>query len=97
MTCQVKDPGSGDLCIKANPPAARQYLWVPRQLAITNPRPVCLDKLQHGDIVQHADGNAYTVIRGATPGHPAIAIKQIQVSNPGEWVCLFPGAFHGQG
>ena len=57
--------------------------------------PQDLDRLVHGDVVRHANGDAYVVVRGSVPGgQRAIAIRTIEVSNLDEWRVLFLGAFH---
>ena len=47
-----------------------------------------LRSLQRGDIVRHhATGNVYLVIRN--DGRAVVAIREIQISNPSEWVRVF--------
>lgn len=46
---------------------------------------VDIEKLQEGDIIRHASGNVYTVIRGATPSREAVAVRSISIQNAGEW------------
>lgn len=44
--------------------------------------------LQRGDIVRHANGRSYVVICGATPDRNAVAVSEIEVSNPSEWTIV---------
>ena len=52
-----------------------------------------LQNLQEGDLVEHKNGGTYVVIRSASPDRPAIAMRSIAVTDPSDWVQIFPGFF----
>ena len=47
--------------------------------------PEDLKTLDRGDIVRHSNGDSYVVIVAAYGNQPAVAVRDIQVSNPTEW------------
>lgn len=47
-----------------------------------------LRRLKEGDVVQHADGDGYVIVRDM--GRTKLAIRTIEVSNPSEWSRVLP-------